>query len=105
VWDPQEETDLFRLHNIFWVVTRRHIFLVYDQRFGFTRLSHLQGLELKDLKTLKMGQTSYHETLVIHQITTPGNNPQDVKQHYDNGGSLQSHRPISTFSVYYIQAR
>jgi hypothetical protein len=29
--------------NIFWVVARRQ-FLVYDQRFGNTCLSHLQGL-------------------------------------------------------------
>jgi hypothetical protein len=35
-----------------------------------------------------MGQTSDLETSVIHQKMTPGNNPEDVKQHY-NGGSLQ----------------
>jgi hypothetical protein len=28
-----------------------------------------------------MGQTSDPETLVIHQETTPGNNPEDFKQH------------------------
>jgi hypothetical protein len=27
------------------------------------------------------------ETLVVHQETTPGNNPEDFKQHYDHGGS------------------
>jgi hypothetical protein len=27
---------------MFWVIARRH-FLVYDQRFGITCLSHLQG--------------------------------------------------------------
>jgi hypothetical protein len=42
-------------------------------------------------KTLKMGQTSDPETLVIHQNLTPSNNPQDLKQHYDHGGSLQLH--------------
>jgi hypothetical protein len=42
-------------------------------------------------KTLKMEQTSDPETLVIHQETTPGNNPEDFKQHHDHGGSLQSH--------------
>jgi hypothetical protein len=26
---------------------------------------------------------------VKHQETTPGNNPEDFKQHYDHGGSLQ----------------
>jgi hypothetical protein len=35
------------LRKIFWVVTRRR-FLVYDQRFGITCLSDLQGLEEKD---------------------------------------------------------
>jgi hypothetical protein len=43
-------------------------------------------------KTLKMGQTSDPETLVIHQKMTPGNNPEDFKQHYDHGGSLQLHK-------------
>jgi hypothetical protein len=38
-----------------------------------------------------MGQTSDPETLVIHQKTTPNNNPEDFMQHYDHGGSLQSH--------------
>jgi hypothetical protein len=42
-------------------------------------------------KTLKMGQTSDPEMLVIHQKLTPGNNPKKFKQHYDHGGSLQSH--------------
>jgi hypothetical protein len=32
-------------------------------------------------KDLKMGQTSDTETLVIHQKSTPGNNPEDFKQH------------------------
>jgi hypothetical protein len=31
-------------------------------------------------KTLKMGQTSDHETLIIHQKMSPGNNPEDFKQ-------------------------
>jgi hypothetical protein len=31
-------------------------------------------------KTLKMGQRSDPETLVIHQKITPGNNPEDFKQ-------------------------
>jgi hypothetical protein len=31
-------------------------------------------------KTLKMGQTSGPETLVIHQKLTPGYNPEDFKQ-------------------------
>jgi hypothetical protein len=30
--------------------------------------------------TLKMGQTSDPETLVVHQKTTPCNNPEDFKQ-------------------------
>jgi hypothetical protein len=34
------------LLKIFWVITRRH-FLVYDQRFGITCLSHLQDLRKK----------------------------------------------------------
>jgi hypothetical protein len=42
-------------------------------------------------KTLKMEQTSDPRTLVIHQKVTPGNNPEDIKQHYDHGGSLQLH--------------
>jgi hypothetical protein len=41
-----------------------------------------------------MGQTSDPETLVIHQNMKPGNNPEDFKQHYDNGGSLQLHNFI-----------
>jgi hypothetical protein len=45
-------------------------------------------------KTLKMGQTSDPETLVIHQKPTPGNNPEDCKQHYDHGGSLQLHNVL-----------
>jgi hypothetical protein len=65
------------LLKILWVVTRRH-FLVYDQRFGITCLSHLQVLFPKNLK---MGQTSDPETLVIHQKMTPGNKPEDFKQH------------------------
>jgi hypothetical protein len=36
-----------------------------------------------------MRQTSDHKTLVIHQIMKPDNNPEDFKQHYDHGGSLQ----------------
>ena len=39
--------------------------------------------------TLQMGQTSDPETLDIHQKVTPGNNPEDFKQHYDHGESLQ----------------
>jgi hypothetical protein len=63
------------LLKIFWVVARRQ-FLVYDQRFGTTCLSNLQGLRYNFLpKTLKMGQTSDPETLVINQKLTPGNNP------------------------------
>jgi hypothetical protein len=66
----------------FWVVARRQ-FLVYDQRFGITCLFHLQGQNLYTFlpKTLKMGQTSDPETLVIHQKLTPGNNPKNCKQH------------------------
>jgi hypothetical protein len=81
------QTLITVLLKIFWVFTRRH-FWVYDQRFGITCLSHLQGLFPK---TLKMGQTSDPETLVIHQKMTPGNNPEYFKQHYDHGGSLQLH--------------
>jgi hypothetical protein len=77
---------LLMLLKIFWVVTRRH-FLVCDQRFGITFLSLLQGL------SLKMGQTSDPETLIIHQKVTPGNNPKYFKQHYDHSGSLQLHKP------------
>jgi hypothetical protein len=36
-----------------------------------------------------MGQTSDPETLVIHQKMTPGNNPEDFKQHYNHDGRLQ----------------
>jgi hypothetical protein len=42
-------------------------------------------------KTLKMGETSVPETLVIHQKLTPGYNPRTFKQHYGHGGSLQLH--------------
>jgi hypothetical protein len=45
----------------------------------------------KDPKTLKMGQTSDPETLVVHQKLMPGNNPKNFKQYYDHGGSLQLH--------------
>jgi hypothetical protein len=38
-------SPLFLLLKIFWVITRRH-FLVHDQRFGITCLSHLQGLRI-----------------------------------------------------------
>jgi hypothetical protein len=62
------------LLKIFWVVTRRG-FLVYDQRFGITCLSHLQGL-----RNLKLGQTSDPESL--HHETMPGNNPEDFKQQF-----------------------
>jgi hypothetical protein len=46
-------------------------------------------------KTLKMEQTSGPETLVMHQKTTPGNNPEDFKEHYDHGGSLQLHTVLN----------
>jgi hypothetical protein len=55
------------LLKLLCVVTWRH-FLVYDQRFRINYLS------------LKMGQRSDPETLVIHQKVTPGNNPEDFKQ-------------------------
>jgi hypothetical protein len=58
----------------FWVVARPQ-FLVYNQRFWNTCLSHLQGL------SLKMGQTSVPETLVINQKLTPGYNPKTCKQY------------------------
>jgi hypothetical protein len=45
-----------------------------------------------------MGQTSDPEMLVMHQKMTPGNNPEDFKQHYDHGGSLQ----LQKYS-YYLQ--
>jgi hypothetical protein len=38
-----------------------------------------------------MGKTSDPETLVINQKMTPGNNPENFKQHYDHGGSFQLH--------------
>jgi hypothetical protein len=48
-------------------------------------LSHLHGLVCPIFrvlpKTLKMGQTSVPETLVIHQKFTPGYNPRTFKQH------------------------
>jgi hypothetical protein len=54
-------------------------------------------------KTLKMGQTSDTETLVIHQKMMPGNNPEDFKQHYDHGGSFQLHRlPVSSFTIFQV---
>jgi hypothetical protein len=53
-------------------------------------------------KTLKMGQTSVPETLVIHQKLMPGYNPKTFKQHYDHGGSLQLH----TFTIsFYVQCK
>ena len=41
-------------------------------------------------KTLKMGQTSDPETLVIHQKVTPGNNPEDFMH---ISGHPQVHEP------------
>jgi hypothetical protein len=76
------------LLKIFWVITRRH-FLVY-----------LQDLRTGP-KTLKMGQTSDPETLVIHQKVTPGNNPEDFKQHYDHGGRLQLHLLVVLTAIYF----
>jgi hypothetical protein len=38
-----------------------------------------------------MGQTSDPETFVMRQKMTPSNNPEDFKQNYDHGGSLQLH--------------
>jgi hypothetical protein len=64
------------LLKIFWVITRRH-FLVYDQRFGITCLSHLPGLKKQ---ALKRGQTSDPETLFIHQKVTPCNNAESFKE-------------------------
>jgi hypothetical protein len=72
-------TVLNLLLKSFWVVARRQ-FLVYNH-FTFYFLP----------KTLKMGQTSVPETLVIHKKLTPGYNPKTFKQHYDHGGSLQLH--------------
>jgi hypothetical protein len=66
------------LHKIFWVVTWR-CFLVYDQRFGITGLSHLQGLEEKDPED---GTDKRSRTLIIYQKTTPGNNPEDIAKSF-----------------------
>ena len=33
----------------------------------------------------------------MHQKMKPGNNPEDFKQHYDHGGSLQLHIPYVLF--------
>jgi hypothetical protein len=38
-----------------------------------------------------MGQTIDPETLVINQKMTPDNKPEDFKEYYDHGGSLQLH--------------
>jgi hypothetical protein len=46
-------------------------------------------------KTLKMGQTIDTETLVMNRKMTSGNNPENFKQHYDHGGSLQLHMSSS----------
>jgi hypothetical protein len=51
-------------------------------------------------KTLKMGQTSDPKMLVIHQKTTPGKNPEDFKQHYDHGRSLQLHTALNLLDLY-----
>jgi hypothetical protein len=67
------------LYTVFWVFTQRR-FLVRNQRFGTTCLSHLQGLEVNE--TLKIGQTSSTETLVSYQKMTPGKNPKNFLQHY-----------------------
>jgi hypothetical protein len=48
-----------------------------------------------------MGQTSDPETLVIHQKTMPGNNPEDFMQHYDRGRSLQSHIIHLCFLIFF----
>jgi hypothetical protein len=45
------ETMETLLLKIFWVVARRQ-FLVYNQRFGITCLSHLQGLRPKILSNI-----------------------------------------------------
>jgi hypothetical protein len=41
-----------------------------------------------------MGQTSDADTLVINQKMMLGNNPEDFKERYDHGGSLQLHITI-----------
>jgi hypothetical protein len=49
------------------------------------------------------GEVCYNspETLVSYQKTTPDKNPKDFIQHYDHGGSLQSH----TFCWFGIPAK
>jgi sorbitol-specific phosphotransferase system component IIC len=56
------KTRFRSLLKIFWVVTRRN-FLVYDQRFGITCLSHLQGLrkKKKDFKRILSSITTTAE--------------------------------------------
>jgi hypothetical protein len=59
------------MYKVLWGFTQRR-FLVRNQRFGTTCLSHIQGRSfLVQLETLKMDQTSNPETLVSYQKTTP----------------------------------
>ena len=64
-----------------WVFVLRYFLVKKNQRFGTTRLSHLQGLEVIQenfidyLEALRMGQTSSPETLVYYQNMTPRKNP------------------------------
>ena len=52
----------FQLYNSFWVFTRRH-FLVRNQIFGTTSLSHLQGLEVIQYSNTSTYPLDLHDLL------------------------------------------
>jgi hypothetical protein len=41
-----------------------------------------------------VSNTCEHQRCLKQKKFTPGNNPEDFKQHYDHGGSLQLHIPL-----------
>lgn len=64
-----------KLHKILWVLTRRHS-LVYDQRFGTTRLSHHPFPQHPE-----DGTDKWSRNVGFLPKTTPDKNPEDFMQH------------------------
>jgi hypothetical protein len=69
----------------FWFFARLRYFVVRNQRFATTCLSHLQGLwliqkkGLDELDTLRMGQKSSPETSVSYRKITMPDKKQKTK--------------------------
>jgi hypothetical protein len=87
----------YYLLHFLWKVKKKHLCCIKSSGFLpgviFWCMTNVSAsLVCPIFKTPKIGQTSGGETLVIHQKMTPGNNPEDFKQHYDHGGSLQLHK-------------